>query len=120
MSEISIKMFEEPLDDETISGSPQFIQDIIYILYLNTELEMSGIYGVLENLYSHHMPNIITALNNIQATNEANILHEIYEKYKVCPDDESIEKLEDKLYLYTGFNIWDLVVPYVEKERRRL
>ncbi|MDR2904843.1 MAG: hypothetical protein LBU73_02700 [Helicobacteraceae bacterium] len=48
---------------------------------------------------------MISALKNIKADNEANVLQKIYEKYKTDPSDETIDELRKNLYLYTDFDI---------------
>lgn len=113
-------IYSEPIErEEIVVKYPQFIQDIIFIIDFDTELAMQGIGGLLENRAGRYISNIIIALRNIQADNEAILLQEIYEKYKANPEDESIDESADKLYLYTGFDIWELLEIYVDKEKCR-
>jgi hypothetical protein len=110
------RIYDEPIDRNSLSLYPQYIQDTIFLIDLDTELSMQGISGLLENSTGAFIPNMITALKNIRANNEADILHAVYERHKINSSDEEIDVLSDKLYLYTGFDIWPLLEAYVERE----
>lgn len=99
---------------------PQFIQDIILIIDLDTELSMEGICGVLENSIANLLPQIIKALHNIGAKGEANTLSNIYAVYQTSPNSENIDSLARKRYLYTDFDIWTLLETYIEQKKTNI
>ncbi|SHL29070.1 DMP19 family protein [Flavobacterium chilense] len=110
------KIYNEPIDRNKLLEYPQFIRDIIFLIDFDTEMNMQG--DVLQNSIKEHVPNIITALGNIEANNESKILQEIYKRFQQNPDDEMIDKLYAKMYLYTDFDIWLLLDIYVEKQMK--
>lgn len=113
--ELMVKnIYDEPIERDQLSKYPQFISDIIFIIDFDTEMTMQG--DVLQNSICEYVPNIITALKNIKAENEANILQEIYERYQQDPEDEMIDDLYNKMYINTDFDIWPILDAYVEKE----
>ena len=112
-------IYDEPVERKNMSAYPQFMQDVVFIIDLDTELSMQGIGGLLENSTGNYIPNMIIALRNILADSEASVLQKIYEKYKINPADEAIDELSNNLYLYTDFDIWPLLETYVDREMRR-
>ncbi|MCV2485304.1 hypothetical protein OD917_10240 [Flavobacterium sp. SH_e] len=108
-------IYNEPIDNGELFKYPQFIRDIIFIINLDTEMNMQG--DVLQNSIREDVPNIIIALQNIRAFKDAEILQEIYNRYLKDPDDETIDELYSKMYLYNDdFDLWKLLEIYVEKE----
>ena len=118
-----------------------FIQNAAFLIDFDSELQMEGIFTFLENSIGHYAPNIIEAFRAIGDNNDADILYEIctlappdimrgeflkkdYQEYDISSfnDDhelceeiaDKIEKLESKLYLNTGFNIWRLLFHYLD------
>lgn len=114
------KIYDEPIERTELEKYPQFIQDTIFIIDLDTELSMEGIGGVLENSSGMYIDKIITALRNIYAENDANLLQQIFNIYKENSEDDSIEELANQLYLYSGFDIWGLLNTYVEKQKQSI
>jgi len=108
------KIYSEPIDRIQLLEYPQFIRDIIFIMDLDTEMNMQG--DVLENSIREDIPNIIYALKNINADNEAKILEEIYDLYQQNSEDEKIDELYGKMYIYTDFDIWSLLEIYVKNQ----
>ncbi|MDR0374437.1 MAG: DMP19 family protein [Treponema sp.] len=108
------RIYAEPVERDGLSAYPQFVQDAVFIIDLDTELNMEGISGLLENSTGRHIPKMITALRNIAAEDEAALLEEIYVLYRENPDDERISDLADGLYPYTDFDIWPLLEDYIE------
>ncbi len=119
IQEIGGKIYSEPLDRDEILKYPQFIQDIIFLIDMDTELTMQG--DVLVNSTGQHVPNMIVALKNIHADNDANLLQKIYDVYQSNPNYDIIwETLDDfysRMYLYTDLDIWRLLNTYVEQEK---
>ena len=111
---IGNNIYTESIDRKQILKYPQFIQDIIFIIDLDTELSMNG--DVLQNSIRLFIQNIITALENIHADNDAKLLKEIFKLDKINPDDKYINILYKKMYLYTDFDIWSLLEAYVKKQ----
>lgn len=118
-----------------------FIQDAAFLIDFDSELQMEGIFTFLENSIGHYAPNIIKAFRAIGDNNDADILSEIcslappdimrgeflekdYQEYDISSfnDDhelceeiaDKIEQLESKLYLNTGFDIWQLLFHYLD------
>lgn len=120
LDRLSSEMYKSdfPTHDK-LGCCPQFIQDTILIIDLDSELSMEGICGVLENSIGNLLPQIIKALHNIAATGEANTLSNIYAAYQISPNSENIDSLAKKLYLYTGFDIWTLLETYIEQEKNK-
>ena len=111
-----------------LSQYPQFIQDIIFLLDLDTALAING--DVLMNSSSFmRVPHMITALKNIGANDDSVLLQRIYDSYVVALDyDEDrfeevwngvIDELYRKMYFYNdlGVDIWHLLELYVEREK---
>ncbi len=113
------RIYEKVIERTKIAEYPQFIQDIIYIIELDTELAMSGIGGVLDNNIGEYMNEIILALQNIHANRDAQVLQQIINLYNIDETGEKINELADQLYLYTDFDIWSLLEFYVEKEKEK-
>lgn len=113
------RIYDEPVDRDALSAYPQFIQDIIWIINMDTELAMNGIGGLLENSTGRYANKMIDALHHISADKEAETLAQIYQIYQSDLDSEKIDELAGSLYLYTDFDIWPLVEAYVEAEKGR-
>ncbi|MFD0870969.1 Uncharacterised protein [Chlamydia abortus] len=114
------RIYDEPVDRDALSAYPQFIQDIIWIIDMDTELAMNGIGGLMGNSTGHYADKMIDALRHISADKEAETLTQIYQIYQSDLDDEKIDELAGSLYLYTDFDIWPLLEAYVEAEKGRL
>lgn len=120
-----------------------FIQTAAFLIDFDTELTMEGIFTFLENLIGHYSPNIIDAFKAIGDDKDAEILAEIcrlappdvmrgefldgdHNEYDIsCFDDdhelseeieEKIGQLEKQLYLNTGFDIWEPLFDYLDRE----
>lgn len=109
------EIYNIPIDKEDLVKYPQFIQDIIFIIDYDTELSMNGILGFLKNSTNKYLPQTITALKNIGAYTDVEVLKKIssFDTYKNIND---IESLSEKIYLYNDFDIWKLLEEYVERE----
>jgi len=113
------RIYDEPVDRDALSAYPQFIQDIIWITDMDTELAMNGIGGLLENSTGRYADKMIDALRHISADKEAETLAQIYQIYQSDLDSEKIDELAGSLYLYIDFDIWPLLEAYVEAEKGR-
>jgi hypothetical protein len=108
------EIYSEPNARNQLLKYPQFIRDIIFIVDLDTELNMNG--DVLENSIKEDIHQIIKALRNIKADTDAEILQQVYNRYLQNPDDEMIDELYAKMYIYNDLDIWKLLEIYVERE----
>ena len=109
-------LYNEDVDWEKILSYPQFVQDIIFLIDLDTALAMNG--DVLMNNLER-VPNMIAALKNIGADNDSVILQKIYDEYILtCNTDSAVEVWNDNLYkemyFYNDFDIWGLLKNHVE------
>lgn len=111
-------IYNEPEVWDILETYPQYIQDVLYIIDYDTELQMEGLDGVL-NCMSENYPKIYKALNNVGALDEAHILQEAR-----CLDIESdnyyeeIVRLENQTALNNDYeSFWDLVRNYIGKNR---
>lgn len=104
---------------------------------------MEGIFTFLENSIGHYAPEIIKAFRNIGDYKDAEILSEIcrlappdmmrgeflsgdYNEYdiSVFSDDhelseevsDKIELLESQLYLNSGYDMWQMLYDYLDRE----
>ena len=119
-----------------------FIQTAVFLIDFDTELCMEGIFTCLENSIGHYLPYIIKAFRTIGDYKDAEILSEIcrlaspelirgeflskgYNEYDISAFDSNhelseevlseIERLESKLYLNTGFDMWQLLYNYLDR-----
>ena len=97
-----------------------FIQTALFLIDFDTELCMEGIFTCLENSICNYLPYIIKAFRTIGDNEDAEILSEIYRL--ACHAHElseeisgEIERLESKLYLNTGFDMWKLLYDYLDR-----
>ena len=125
IQEIGGNVYKENIDRAEVLKYPQFIQDIIFLVDMDTELVMQG--DLSNETPLKYIPNMVTALKNIHAYNEADVLQNIYEIYtsfrwKENADnelDEKIDNLYKEMYYKTGFDIWSLLENYVEHEKSK-
>lgn len=122
---------------------PVFIQAACFLIDFDTELTMEGIFTFLENSTGHYSPNIIQAFRMIGDDHDADILEKIcyyappdiirgellagdHQEYEITSFDsdhelkeeivEIIEELDRKLYLHTGFDMWELLYKYLDDQ----
>jgi len=107
---------------------PQFVQDIYFLDILEFSLVLDG--DVLVNRYAA-VPHMITALHNISASHDAEILQKIYDEYTVLNHgkdntqeeiwSDTIDELYEEMWLFSDVedvetNIWELLEKYIERE----
>ena len=120
-----------------------FIQVACFLIDFDTELTMGGIFTFLENSIGHYSPNIIQAFKMIGDNHDADILEKIcsyalpdtmrdeflkgnHQEYEITSFNsdhelnrevvEIIEELNQKFYLYTDFDIWELLYKYLDEQ----
>lgn len=109
----------------------EFIQTACFLIAFDTELAMEGIWTFLENDLGQYAQTIIQAFRAVGAQKEADTLEAICqyappdvrrEKFLAGAheDDtaveEAVERLAEKLYLYTDFDIWSLLYRYLDEQ----
>ena len=117
-------IYQEPEVWKILHKYPQYIQDAIYIIDYDTELQMEGLESVLEGPMSEKYVKIHTALLNCGALEEAHILEEA-RCLNIDSDDnddddyyEQMEILESQTALHNDYDhFWDLVRDYIGKCR---
>lgn len=117
-------IYHEPEVWKILHKYPQYIQDVIYIIDYDTELQMEGLESVLEGPMAEKYGKIHTALMNCGALEEAHILEEArhlnIDSDEYDDDDyyEQMEKLKSQTALYNDYDhFWDLVRDYIGKSR---
>lgn len=124
-------------------GWPEFIQVASFLIAFDTELTMEGIFTFLENDIGHYAPEIIRAFRLIGDNDDADILEKIcqyvppdimrgellkgdQQEYEITSFDsdhelkeevvERIVELSTKLYLYTDYDIWELLFQFMDEQ----
>ena len=110
-------IYSELIDRNEIKKYPQFVQDVIFIIDYDTELQMEGLEGFFNDSTKDYVNETIIALKNCGAIKEAEIL----EKCKNV-DIENYDRygeLENDTYLNNDFEgFWKLVDYYIEREKQ--
>ena len=91
-----------------------FVKDVILILDYDSEMQMGGLDEVIHGNLKEQLPEILQALENCGAGEEADVLREAkamsLEEY-----EESSEELYDKLAINNDYEeFWDLVRDYID------
>ena len=114
-------IYKEPRVWRELDRYPQYIQDVIYIIDYDTEVQMEGLDACAA---SPHAEQYIQALLNCGAAAEAEILKRAWELSLSGPDyeDEAVDAEMDILYQQIALNqdydaFWDLVRGYIERYR---
>ena len=114
-------IYKEPQVWRTLDRYPQYIQDVVYIIDYDTEVQMEGLDACAA---SPHAEQYIQALLNCGAAAEAEILKRAWELSLSGPDyeDEAVDAEMDILYQQIALNqdydaFWDLVRGYIERSR---
>lgn len=102
-----------------------FIQAAAFLIAFDTELTMEGIWGFLENSIGHYASDIIKAFRAIGDCSDADTLEEICRlaspDVKMTEEVEAkIQKLNRKLYLNSGFDIWSLLFSYLDEKMEKM
>ncbi|MCL2016629.1 MAG: hypothetical protein FWG68_10335 [Defluviitaleaceae bacterium] len=104
---------------------PQFVQDIYFLDILEFSLVLDG--DVLVNHYAA-VPHMITALHNISASHDAEILQKIYDEYTALNHgkdntqeeiwSDTIDELYEEMWIFSGVEttIGELLEKYIERE----
>ena len=121
-------IYKEPKVWDILDKYPQYIQDVIYIIDYDTELQMEGLEGILNCCPYEKMHS---ALINAGALEEARILDEAHILYETsssggenedCDEQyyEQMEKLQSQTALHNDYeSFWNMVRGYIGKNRIR-
>ena len=112
-------IYKEPQVWRTLDRYPQYIQDVIYIIDYDTEVQMEGMDACAA---SPHVEQYIQALMNCGAAAEAEILKRARELSGPDYEDEAVDAEMDILCQQIALNqdydaFWDLVRGYIERSR---
>ena len=112
-------IYKEPQVWRTLDRYPQYIQDVIYIIDYDTEVQMEGLDACAA---SPHAEQYIQALLNCGAAAEAEILKRARELSGPDYEDEAVDAEMGILYQQIALNqdydaFWDLVRGYIERSR---
>lgn len=104
---------EDNVRDE-LDKYPQFIKDVILIIDYDLELQMGGLDEVINGNLEEQLPEILQALDNCGASQEADVLRQA--KSMTLDDyEENYEVLYDKLAINNDYEeFWDLVRDYID------
>ena len=113
-----VDIYSEPEVYKELKKYPRFVADIITVIDYDTALQMDGLDDVISGNLSNRYVEIINALENFGAKDEADVLKKAKELYIL--DDGSYDKeynnLNGRLALnndYDGF--WDMVRAYIDR-----
>ena len=111
-------IYLEPEVYKELKKYPHFVADIITVIDYDTALQMDGLDDVISGNLSNRYKEIINALENCGAKDEADVLKKAKKLYVL--DDGSYDKeynnLSSRLALnndYDGF--WDMVRAYIDR-----
>lgn len=104
---------EDNVRDE-LDKYPQFIKDVILIIDYDLELQMGGLDEVINGNLEEQLPEILQALDNCGASQEADVLRQA--KSMTLDDyEENYEVLYEKLAINNDYEeFWDLVRDYID------
>lgn len=122
IQQIGEGIYKEGVPRDEILAYPQFIQDIVFLIDMDTELQMQG--DLTNFSVKKHIPNMIIALKNMHEDSEANLLQNIHDIYSASSYEEDVtdkvdtllDELYSKMYFETGNDIWSSLEMYVELE----
>ena len=111
-------IYLEPEVYKELKKYPHFVADIITVIDYDTALQIDGLDDVISGNLSNRYTEIINALENCGAKDEADVLKKAKKLYVL--DDGSYDKeynnLSSRLALnndYDGF--WDMVRAYIDR-----
>jgi len=113
-------IYKEPQVWQELDRYPQYIQDVIYIIDYDTEVQMEGLDACAASPCAEQY---IQALRNCGAVSEAEILKRAKKLTDSDSDyeDEAVDAEMEKLYRQIALNqnyeeFWDLVRGYIGRE----
>lgn len=117
-------IYNEPEVWGQLDKYPQYIQDVIYIIDYDTEIQMEGVENLAFSSDEMKIHKMIQALKRCGATEESEILEkakELAAKTENVEEDEFDEKfsiLESKLAYHSDYDtFWELVRNYIDRSQ---
>ena len=107
-------IYSEPEVREILDKYPQFVKDVILIIDYDYEIQMEGLDNVIYGHFGEQLPEILEAMDNCGASNEADVLRQAK---AMTPEayDENYDVLCDKLAIHNDYEgFWDLVRSYID------
>ena len=115
-------IYKEPQVWQELDRYPQYVQDVIYVIDYDTEVQMEGLDACA---VSPRVEQYIQALRNCGAVSEAEILKRAKKLTDSDSDyeDEAVDAEMERLYRQIALNqnyeeFWDLVRGYIGRERK--
>lgn len=116
-------IYKYPDVRQSLTAYPQFVQDVIYIIDYDTEVQMEGLEGFFTNSTKDFFYETYHALINCGALSEAEIL--VKAQKILCLMDETgddmyheqFEHIEKQIALHNDYeHFWNLVRAYIDRE----
>ena len=115
-------IYKEPQVWQELDRYPQYVQDVIYVIDYDTEVQMEGLDACA---VSPRVEQYIQALLNCGAVSEAELLKRAKKLTDSDSDyeDEAVDAEMERLYRQIALNqnyeeFWDLVRGYIGRERK--
>ena len=115
-------IYKEPQVWQELDRYPQYVQDVIYVIDYDTEVQMEGLDACA---VSPRVEQYIQALLNCGAVSEAELLKRAKRLTDSDSDygDEAVDAEMERLYRQIALNqnyeeFWDLVRGYIGRERK--
>ena len=113
-----VDIYSEPEVYKELKKYPRFVADIITVIDYDTALQIDGLDDVISGNLSNRYKEIINALENCGAKDEADVLKKAKELYIL--DDGSYDKeynnLSSRLALNNDYDrFWDMVRAYIDR-----
>ena len=113
-----VDIYSEPEVYKELKKYPRFVADIITVIDYDTALQIDGLDDVISGNLSNRYKEIINALENCGAKDEADVLKKARELYIL--DDGSYGKeynnLSSRLALNNDYDrFWDMVRAYIDR-----
>ena len=107
-------IYSEPEVRDVLDKYPRFVKDVILIIDYDYEIQMEGLDNVIYGHFGEQLPEILKAMDNCGASNEADVLRQAK---AMTPEayDENYDVLCDKLAIHNDYEgFWDLVRSYID------
>ena len=107
-------IYSEPEVRDILDKYPRFVKDVILIIDYDYEIQMEGLDNVIYGHFGEQLPEILKAMDNCGASNEADVL---CQAKAMTPEeyDENYDVLCDKLAIHNDYEgFWDLVRSYID------
>ena len=112
-------IYSDPEVYKELKKYPRFVADIITVIDYDTALQMDGLDDVISGNLSNRYTEIINALENFGAKDEADVLKKAKKLYVL--DDGSYDKEYNNLSSHLALNndydgFWDMVRAYIDRK----